>query len=695
MKRTGIFLLLFIIALSAQKVKYEADWASIDSRPIPEWFKDAKLGIFIHWGVYSVPAWTKKGGYAEWYWKGYDTPGSIVSNFHKKTFGENFTYEQFAPMFKAELFNPDEWTSIIKQSGAKYVVLTSKHHDGYCLWPSKQAKGWNSVDVGPKRDLVGDFMKAVRKTDIKAGLYYSLAEWTNPINMWTKKRPENDFRKYVDEYMMPQLKDLVETYKPSIVWADGEWDYDAKDWRSAEFLQWLYNESPAPEDVVVNDRWGGDSKGAKHGGYLTTEYTSGLTDTDRAWEECRGMGYSFGFNRNETLKDYKTSKELIHMLVRLVSIGGNLLLNIGPAADGRIPVIMQQRLNDIGNWLEINGTAIYSTRKWKYTNEYDWIRYTTDKNNKNVNAIMLKWPGAKLNLKRVKPEPGSSILLSGYDNNLNWKFNDKEGLTIFFPGEARDILEEKAFGAYSVTIKGGASEIADIPEINVPYLEKPDSTIFTDNVDVTINNPKPGTLYYYTTDNSEPGFTSKKINGKIKIDKSCSLKLFAYEKGKVRSLTRSVKFTKVAVDAGIDKTNKEQGLNFNLYKKQFLSCPDFTTLKPDSSGSVAEFSPDKFGIKDHFAVEYKGYIKIEKPGVYNFYLSSDDGSKLFINDRLVVNHDGLHGSASEKSGQAALSAGYHKISISYFENEYDEKLILKYSSAEINKTEINKEMLFR
>jgi alpha-L-fucosidase len=168
--------------------------------------------------------------------------------------------------------------------------------------------------------------------------------------------------------MIPQMKDLVNRYEPDIVWTDGEWDHPSEKWKSTQFLAWLFNESKVKESVCVNDRWGKETRGV-HGGYFTTEYdlvhdNKGLGKTDRPWEECRGIGTSFGYNQVETLDHYMTSDALVDLLVNKVAGGGNLLLDIGPTADGRIPVIMQQRLLDIGAWLNVNGEAIYGTRKW-------------------------------------------------------------------------------------------------------------------------------------------------------------------------------------------------------------------------------------------------------------------------------------------------------------------------------------------
>jgi alpha-L-fucosidase len=283
--------------------------------------------------------------------------------FHNKNYGSSFAYEQFEPMFKAEMFDPNQWADVFKKSGARYVVLTSKHHDGYTLWNSAEAdrdwnRPWNAVTGTPKRDLLGDLSTSVRGAGLKMGYYYSLYEWFNPL--WLHNR-----KKYVTEHMIPQFKDLVTKYKPSVIFSDGEWDIADTAWQSPALLAWLFNESPVKNDVVVNDRWGNNTREKNNGAmYTTSEYGSGM-DASIIWEESQGVGHSYGYNRNEQLKDYKSSHDLILMLGDIVSRGGNLLLDIGPDADGTIPVIMQQRLSDIGDWLAINGEAIYETESWR------------------------------------------------------------------------------------------------------------------------------------------------------------------------------------------------------------------------------------------------------------------------------------------------------------------------------------------
>jgi alpha-L-fucosidase len=200
--------------------------------------------------------------------------------------------------------------------------------------------------------------------------------------------------------MFPQFKDLVTKYKPSIIFSDGEWELSDTAWHSPELLAWLFNESPVAKDVVVNDRWGSNTRDKNNGClYATSEYGSGM-NANVVWEENRGIGHSYGYNRNEQINDYKTSHDLILMLIDIVSRGGNLLLDIGPTADGRIPVIMQQRLTDIGKWLDVNGEAIYGTRAW--THSYQWSKGIQPQ--KSDKSFMAGYDVAAL----IKPKPDTA-----------------------------------------------------------------------------------------------------------------------------------------------------------------------------------------------------------------------------------------------------------------------------------------------
>ncbi len=414
---------------------YEPTWESLDSRPIPAWFPDAKFGIFIHWGVYSVPSWIRVregryASYAEWYYARVMGELRGDEDFHDRIYGADFAYRDFGPLFTAELFDADVWAELFAESGARYVVLTSKHHDGFCLWPTKSPfkQDWNSMDVGPKRDLVGELTEAVRKQGLRMGLYYSLIEWeTNR----THRTPSGRFiaqetmdaygiplDRYVDDHVIPQLEELVTEYQPAVIFADaGEWDEDEDFWKTKKFLAWLYNDAPNKDEVVVNDRWARGMPG-NHGDYYSSEYqdVEGI-GAGHPWEESRGMGRSYGFNRAENINHYRTSKELVHELIDVVSRGGNLLLNVGPTADGRIPVIMQQRLRDIGSWLASNGEAIFGTQPWG-TGSGPAVRYTRD--GTTLYAHVLEWPEGDVRIDGLDPGEDLTVTLLGYERSVEW-----------------------------------------------------------------------------------------------------------------------------------------------------------------------------------------------------------------------------------------------------------------------------------
>ncbi len=436
---------------------YEPTWESLATRPIPPWFGDAKFGIFIHWGLYSVPAWSPD--FATPQYAGQDHTKNPISRrkgpvrepvweFHRRIYGEDFEYKQFAPMFKAELFDPKQWADLFRRSGARYVVLTGKFNtEGFCLWPAPGSRGWNSVAAGPKRDLVGDLTRAVRDAGLRMGLYYGWMEWYHPEDTLYY----DDHARFIRDRALPQVKDLVTRYRPSLLFFDGDWKHTAEQLQSREFLAWVYNESPCRDEIVVNDRLGKGERG-RHGDYFTTERGAGFRDANHPWEENRPMSSSYSYNRAEVLGDYMSSRGLILMLVDMVSRGGNLLLGIGPRADGRIPVIMEERLIQMGRWLQTNGEAIYGTRPWRcaaqwssgarpeieydkqFKAKYDVLGMTArheegqavveaffTRKGQTLYAIVPHWPKERLVLKGVTASQQTIVTLLGTDGPLSWK----------------------------------------------------------------------------------------------------------------------------------------------------------------------------------------------------------------------------------------------------------------------------------
>ncbi len=393
-------------------------WDRLNERGYPLWFSDAKLGIFVHWGLYSVPAYAGKEGYGEWLYKGLMNrePGrmKMMSLYADTTLPVREMYGQLARHWHAELWQPQEWARMFKDAGAQYVMLVAKHHDGYSLFADPFNPKWNSMSSGPRRDIVAELTKAVRQAGLRMGLYYSLTEWSNPLHRWTVD-PDSTLGRYVTGYMMPQFRFMVDRFRPDAIFADGDWDYSAEQLHSADLIGWYYG--MVGDDAIVNDRWG---KGTQHG-FRTPEYSAGIADLDRPWAECRGIGRSFGLNRNEDLDNYMTDRELIQHFCELVAHGGGLTLNVGPAADGTIPMIQQERLRSLGQWLKVNGEAIYgswpvrdmlchrsrTTAAMPHTTtiDFDWVRNAPLKG-MPVDNFEVEWTG----ITPTPPTEGDYIL---------------------------------------------------------------------------------------------------------------------------------------------------------------------------------------------------------------------------------------------------------------------------------------------
>lgn len=340
----------------------------IDARPLPAWFDSDKFGIFIHWGVYAVPAFAPVTestsislNCAEWYLRklkmSFKDHGQTRA-YHARTYGESTDYYELAQHWKAEKWNPQEWANEFAQTGARYVVLTAKHHDGFTLWPTSYVTYADSsvADAGPKRDIVGELAAAVRSRGMRFGCYYSLLEWYNTLFLSTKKGD------YVHEIVHPQMQELIETYRPDVLWCDGDWSKSAKYWGAEEFLQWLYQESSVRDSVVCNDRWGEGAKPARLGTYsCAVDRQKPDRVLPHKWECCYTIGKSWGFNAQQTDQHYKSSARVLEDFVYTIAYGGNFLLNVGPQADGTLAPQEVRCLRDVGKWMKSNSEAIYSS----------------------------------------------------------------------------------------------------------------------------------------------------------------------------------------------------------------------------------------------------------------------------------------------------------------------------------------------
>ena len=682
-------LLISMLQLQLTAQTYQPNWESLDSRPVPSWFMNEKFGIFIHWGAYSVPSWGPQHSYSEWYQNGLQADkDNVRKKFHKLHYGD-MSYYGFGPMFKADRFDPDAWAKVFEQSGAKYIVLTSKHHDGFAMWPSKEADKtwgfpWNSVTSGPKRDLLGDLFKAVRKTSVRAGMYYSLYEWYNPLY-------KSDINKYVSDHMWPQMKDLINTYQPDVFWTDGDWDVSDAKWKSPEFLAWLYNESPVKEKIVTYDRWGSGIR-FHHGGVYTPEYQPDLDFEDHPWEESRGMGYSYGYNKEEDIWDYNSAQSLVLALVDKVSRGGNFLLDIGPDDHGKIPPIMQERLLQIGAWLQENGEAIYNTRRWIRTsqaaanNSKEKDLYFTY--NPTSNALYAIAPTFNNNgeyvIKDLDLPTGTNISFVATKEKCTWK---KQGNDIVVSMPAYKPAMIKAPYAYALKIENFGAFAAK-PKIEITY--ENGAQLPT----VTLVAPA-GSVVHYTTDGTNPTQASPTYTAPFTPTKTTLVKAQIFDNTKLPGKVAEVSARAYTWMPAVKISGALQpGVSYKYFetkgKQNLATLPGLT---PAVSGVTQDISVAVKKRASEFSLLFDGYVKIENDGIYHFTTRSDDGSILYIDDEEVVNNDGDHGSV-EASGKAALKKGYHKIRVAYYDGSGGNELTATMQLENAPKNTLNSKLIW-
>ena len=436
---------------------YRPDISSLRTHTCPEWFRDAKFGMFIDWGLYSVAGWAPKrengAMYPDWFMS-----DMVYNDAYKKyvaeTYGKDFKPDDFIPMFTAENYQPEKLMQIAADAGMKYVVPFCKHHDGFCLWPSSYT-GRNAMDMGPRRDLVRPLVDECNRLGLKFGFYFSVEEhrtpmiingekkvrrWTdnrygdvdannpyepwNPanikVNMSGKYFIEGDF---FTDYIVPQAKEFIDMYDPDILWFDGESQMTPEELHTPEIISYFYNKAEGRKEVANNDR-NGRSR-FKFGDFYCSEYhqISGRMKMAHPWEENRGISQSYGYNWQDTEENVLSVDEFIDLFVRVVSENGNLLLIVNLDGKGALPEIIEHRLHEIGKWLKINGEAIYASRPWYRTDQDDGkIRFTQSKDGKTAYAICTDFPKGELVLKPFYLGKNAKItMLGAEDVELEWK----------------------------------------------------------------------------------------------------------------------------------------------------------------------------------------------------------------------------------------------------------------------------------
>ncbi len=440
---------------------YEPTWQSLKQYTVPDWFRDAKLGIFIHWGVYSVPAYA-----SEWYPRNMYKPEEPAYAHHRKTWGADFGYKDFVPMFKGEQFDPAAWVSLFQEAGAKYVVPVAEHHDGFPMYATDYTR-WNSVNMGPKRDITAELMQATRQAGLKFGVSSHRAfNWrffSYGHDFDTNYPATADLYSPAHEPDQPatlawltdwhaRTRELIDKFEPDLLWFDFGWHEPEFTPYWPEVTAYYYNQAEKwGREVVLN------YKDKFPPGVAVYDVERGkLSGINDVWQTDTSVSYlSWSYVENDEFKSVKT---LVHELVDIVSKNGNLLLNVGPRADGIITEEPTQLLRDLGSWLKQNGEAIYGTRPWDIfgTGEAKiadgWhterkneplgvadLRFT--RKGDDVYVLMPEWPQGQVVVEpmgagsSISAETIDTISLLGGPDKLTWQQTD-QALIVQLPDEA-------------------------------------------------------------------------------------------------------------------------------------------------------------------------------------------------------------------------------------------------------------------
>jgi alpha-L-fucosidase len=663
----------WLAAISLAAATLTSPSAAPDSRL--DWWREARFGMFIHWGLYAIPAgeWKGRTDYAEW-----------IRNNAQIPVDE---YDTFRTRFNPTKFDADAWVRVAKAAGMKYIVLTSKHHDGFGLFDSKET-GFDVMSTPFNRDIVKELAAACARGGIRLGLYYSIMDWHHPDYLprrpWeAAMRPAAgaDFDRYV-RYMKAQLRELLTNYGPiGILWFDGQWEGTWTNERGRDLYDYVRSLQP---DIIVNNRVGraGGDFGLNRdqgsiGDYGTPEQEipgTGLPGID--WESCITMNLNWGYNRAD--KDFKSTKELVRMLVDVTSKGGNLLLNVGPTADGEFPPESVERLEAIGAWMRLNDASIHGTAASPFP-RLPWGRATQRAVTSGTRLYLhvFDWPAdGELIVPGLLNDARGAFLLADHSRRSLPVTRRGDDLIVKVPQADHDAIDTVV-----VLDVAGKADVAIAPAITA------DAPIFVDTLDVRITSDRDRVEARYTVDGSEPTAGSPVTSGHVRLSSTATVRARLFRGDRPVSPIAAATFNKVTPRAAERSASAAPGLRFEFVEGDFRKLPDFGTLGATRSGIGADFDLTPRTRDEQFAARFRGYIRIPADGVYRFFVRSDDGSRLWIGDDLVVDNDGLH-SAHEESGVVALAAGLHPITVAMFEQSGGFELAVSWAGPGFSKQRI-------
>ncbi len=674
MTRTLILLLLGSLII-AQAVLFAREETQAKKDARMQWWREARFGLFIHWGLYAIPAGEWKGdkSHAEW-----------IRTTAKIPLEE---YDKLVQQFNPVEFNAADWVRMAKNAGMKYIVITSKHHDGFCLFDSKYTD-FDVMSTPFKRDILKELSEACRAEGLQMCWYHSIMDWHHPDYLprreWEKDRASAgaDFDRYV-QHMKNQLKELVGNYgKIGVLWFDGEWE---STW-NAEYGWDLYRYVRGLQpDIIINNRVssgragmaGLTKEGEFAGDFGTPEQeipATGLPGVD--WETCMTMNDHWGYNKYDD--HWKSTEDLLRKLADIASKGGNFLLNVGPTAEGLFPQASVDRLAEMGQWMKVNGEAIYGTQASPFK-QLDWGRCTQKAipGGTRLYLHVFEWPNnGRLAVNGISNSANSAYLLADASKTPLPVTREEDALVVGVPAVAPD-----PFNSVVVLDVDGKAEVIDPPKIFASM------NTFVTAVEVTAASDDQSLEIRYTLDGSVPSAQANVYRHPIRLSETTVVSARCFRNGRPVSQAAKMQFTQVKPRPAVHSASLSPGLSYTYFEGKCESVSDLVHLKPVKKGAVKNFDLGQRNRDEDFGFEFVGWIRVPADGVYVFYTESNDGSRLYIDDVLVVDNDQPH-AMRERRGEIALAAGLHSMKLTYFQTGAEQGLKVSYEGPGITKQPI-------
>ena len=637
------------------------------------WWREARFGMFVHWGLYSE---------AGSVWKERFLPGWSEWMLNRKKIPPEEYYAELMPRFDPADFDANAWVLAAKNAGMKYIVITTKHHEGFANWPSAVSDrdiaatkfGKPISEGGRGRDPLRELADACERHGMKLGFYYSLLDWAHPDYLprrdWDVRPIDGaEYARYA-QFMRAQVKELLDGRygKIAVLWGDGDWEHGAREHTSDEIVAMARALQPG---ILVNNRW------ALPGDYATPENSIPDAMLDRPWETCMTLNGSWGYARDD--HDFKTAPVVLQNLADIVSKGGNYLLNIGPDGRGRIDPESLAVLAEIGQWMRTHSTSIYRNGHTPLPIP-EWGRWTMGTNQDGSTTI---------NAHIFSPPKSGLIRLDGViDNPTAVRVLGGEFAAPTFRREGPDLVANLDPAVQEAISKTSAHSVVAIdfttpPRILTAPVIVGDDRMFVGTTTVRFAPPPTGATIHVTTDGSQPNANTLALTSNpqgefaIVLDRTSTLRARTSWQGNMSNAETTLTFVRSEL-LPAKKCGDTIGLDARAIAGTFEIVPANDAFENATQKSVIQSVAIPVGVPaDRYAIQLRGMIDVPASGVYRFEIASDDGSELWIDGVRVIDNGGLHG-AVPKVGDVALAIGCHDLDVRMFESVGSEALALRW-----------------